>query len=38
VQRSTFPDNRLARGGENFSECGGFFFVERHALARGVKA
>jgi hypothetical protein len=31
VERSPLPNNLLARGGENLSERGGFFIVERHA-------
>ena len=34
VERPPLPDDRFARGGENFGERGSFFFVERHALAR----
>ena len=33
VERSPLPNNFLARGGENLGERGGFFIVERHALA-----
>ena len=37
MERPPLPNNCLARGSENLSERGGFFIVERHALARVSK-